>query len=196
MDQAREDVAARRIGAEQEMFLIDSAGRPVPLALPILEKLGGASPQFTLELAQFTLETNLMPRPLGGDCFSEMEKELRANLEQVLEAARSFGANILLTGILPSLRLEDLSLDSMCPIPRYRALNDAITSPLPTSGLPIRVTAVPIRGTAPNATIAIAVEVETGGLQFVERDGQLANRIYTSYVVTDEDARGLAEFGI
>ncbi len=117
----------RRIGAEQEMFLIDSAGRPVPLALPILEKLGGASAAFTLELAQFNLETNLTPRLLGGLCLSEMETELRANLEKVLDAARSFGANILLTGILPSLGLEDLSLDNMCPIPRYRALNDAIT---------------------------------------------------------------------
>jgi CBS domain-containing protein/gamma-glutamyl:cysteine ligase YbdK (ATP-grasp superfamily) len=117
----------RRIGAEQEMFLIDSAGRPVPLALQILDKLGGPSAAFTLELAQFNLETNLAPRLLGGTCLSEMEEELRTNLERALEAARSFGANILITGILPSLRLEDLSLDSMCPIPRYRALNDAIT---------------------------------------------------------------------
>ncbi|MEZ5962630.1 MAG: glutamate-cysteine ligase family protein [Planctomycetota bacterium] len=121
------ETGVRRIGAEQEMFLIDAAGRPVPLALPILEKLGGPSAAFTLELAQFTFETNLSPRVLGGDCFGQMESELRVNLEKVLEAARSFGAHILLTGILPSLRLEDLSLDSMCPIPRYRALNDAIT---------------------------------------------------------------------
>lgn len=127
LEQDMFEIGVQRIGAEQEMFLIDQAGRPVPLALPILDKLGGPSGQFTLELAQFNLETNLAPRVLAGTCFSAMEEELRANLERALEAARSFGANILLTGILPSLRLEDLALDNMCPIPRYRALNDAIT---------------------------------------------------------------------
>ncbi len=121
------ETGVRRIGAEQEMFLIDNAGRPVPYALQVLERLGGPSSAFTLELAQFNLETNLEPRLYGGKCFSDMEKELRANLERALTAAREMGAHILLSGILPSLRIEDLGLENMCPIPRYRTLNDAIT---------------------------------------------------------------------
>src|SRR5690606_26195160 len=69
LEQDMFEIGVQRIGAEQEMFLIDQAGRPVPLALPILDKLGGPSGQFTLELAQFNLETNLAPRVLAGTCF-------------------------------------------------------------------------------------------------------------------------------
>ena len=33
---------------------------------------------------------------------------------------------MLLTGILPTLQTSDLSLDNMTPVPRYRALNEAL----------------------------------------------------------------------
>jgi CBS domain-containing protein/gamma-glutamyl:cysteine ligase YbdK (ATP-grasp superfamily) len=115
----------RRIGAEQEMFLIDPTGRPVPAALQILDKLG-KHPQFVTELAQFNLEANLSPRAFSGDCLSQMEAELRQLLDLALEAAQSCGARILLTGILPSLRIEDLTLDNMTPSGRYRTLSAAI----------------------------------------------------------------------
>src|SRR5690606_30946895 len=42
------ETGVRRIGAEQEMFLIDDAGRPKRMALPVLERL--ADPAFTTEL--------------------------------------------------------------------------------------------------------------------------------------------------
>lgn len=115
----------RRIGAEQEMFLIDRAGRAAPLAVELLDRL--QSPHFTTELARFNLEANLTPRRYGGDCLRRLHEELDARVAEADAAAATLGAQVLLTGILPTLRQEDLGLDNMTPNPRYFALNHAIT---------------------------------------------------------------------
>ena len=115
----------RRIGAEQEMFLVDQNCRPAPLAVEVLDLL--RHPQFTSELARFNLEANLSPYTFGDDCLSAMEAELRGLLDRARTAAESAGAGLLLTGILPTLRQRDLGLDNMMPNPRYLALNHAMT---------------------------------------------------------------------
>jgi hypothetical protein len=46
----------RRIGAEQEMFLVDPAMRPASLALEVIEK--AADPRLTTEIGRFNLEAN------------------------------------------------------------------------------------------------------------------------------------------
>jgi VWFA-related protein len=68
-------------------------------------------------------------------------------------------------------------------------VREAIASPLPMSGLPLRVSAVPLIGTGRNATIAVAAEVETTLVRFDEQNGQLTGRIYVSYALTDDDGR-------
>ena len=65
----------RRIGAEQEMFLVNEGWRPAPVALELLERLGKP---FTTELALYNLEANLSPQLLYGTCFSDLESELSA----------------------------------------------------------------------------------------------------------------------
>ncbi len=119
------ETGARRIGAEQEVFLVDGSGRPAPEALRVLERLG--DPHYTTEVALFNLEMNLDPLPLAGDCFSRMERQLDGLLLRAREAARGLGCDIVLTGILPTVRKSDLGIENMTPIPRYRALNDAMT---------------------------------------------------------------------
>ena len=64
----------RRIGAEQEMFLVDPAGRPAPVAIDVLERVADA--RCTTELARFNLEANLTPRAARGDALRRMEAEL------------------------------------------------------------------------------------------------------------------------
>lgn len=113
-----------RVGVEQEMFLIGEAHRPAPLAMEVLRELD--DPRFTTEIARFNLEANLDPLPLSGDLLSGMEKSLEEVMTLASEAARRVGADVLLTGILPTLQLSDLSLDNMTPLPRYRVLNDAL----------------------------------------------------------------------
>ncbi|MEQ8764139.1 MAG: glutamate-cysteine ligase family protein [Planctomycetota bacterium] len=124
LERDRIETGIRRIGAEQEMFLIDRAYQPAPRATEVLDRL--KDPAVTTELARFNLEVNLEPRVYGGRCLSEMEKELVRRLTQVRQAAESVDARVLLTGILPTLQLSDLSLANMTPNPRYFALNKAI----------------------------------------------------------------------
>ncbi len=110
-----------RIGAEQEMFLVDRSFAPANKALAILERLQSSS--YTTELALFNLEANLSPRVFTGACFAEMQEELDTLVDQARAAAELERTKIVLCGILPTLGKEHLGLDSMTPIPRYLQLN-------------------------------------------------------------------------
>jgi len=114
----------RRIGAEQEMFLIDKAFGPSLTAMQVLDGL--TDPRFTHELGLFNLEANLSPLELGGDCLRRLETETDEVLAIGREAAAGIGADIALVGILPTLSLEHLGLEAMVPKARYFALNDAL----------------------------------------------------------------------
>ncbi len=114
----------RRIGAEQEVFLVDRDWRPAPTALKVIERAN--DPHFTTEVALFNLELNLSPVPWGGKCLSQMEGELLHLLDRARTAAAECGTRVVLTGILPTIRKSDLGLENMTPIPRYFALNRAM----------------------------------------------------------------------
>lgn len=114
----------RRIGAEQEMFLIDQSLHPAPVGGEVLERAGDA--RLTTEIARFNLEANLTPRLLTASCFREMEQELEEVLRHTREAARAFGADVLMAGILPTLETSDLTLQNMTRSPRYAELNRAL----------------------------------------------------------------------
>jgi CBS domain-containing protein/gamma-glutamylcysteine synthetase len=114
----------RRIGAEQEMFLVDQASRPALTAMQILETID--DPRFTHELGLFNLEANLSPLELGGDCLRKMEQETNEVLEIARRHAGEIDTRIALVGILPTLTREHLSLESMVPTARYFALNEAL----------------------------------------------------------------------
>lgn len=113
-----------RIGAEQEMCLIDKFYKPACTAMDILEDF--SPPWLTTELAKFNLEFNLNPQFFSGDAFSKMEAELRGYLAQLEKVAATHDTRILLTGILPSLRKFDLNLDKLTPKERYLALMTAL----------------------------------------------------------------------
>jgi CBS domain-containing protein/gamma-glutamylcysteine synthetase len=118
------DVGVRRIGAEQEMFLVDAGMGPAPIATELLERIG--DPRLTTELARFNLEANLTPLVFGGGCLSELHREIDEVLALTRRAAAQFDAKVVLTGILPTLTQDHLGLDNMTPIPRYHALNAAM----------------------------------------------------------------------
>ena len=115
-----------RIGAEQEMFIVDGSWQPSPRALAILADL--ADGHFTTEVGAFNLELNLDPQVFTGTCLSLLE----AQLDQLLAVARAVagaaGLNVVLAGILPTIRKGDLSMDNMVQNPRYLALNTALMS--------------------------------------------------------------------
>src|SRR6185295_6372268 len=84
----------RRVGAEQEMFLVDRAWHPAPVAMPVLEKL--QEPHFTTELGAFQHELNLDPHRFGGNCFSLMERQLGELLMKLKAVVLSTGHDIVL----------------------------------------------------------------------------------------------------
>ncbi|MFN0109405.1 MAG: glutamate-cysteine ligase family protein [Blastocatellia bacterium] len=111
----------RRIGAEQEMFLVDGAMRPSPVAMELLTR--AAEPRLTTEIGRFNLEANLSPQLFSGSCLSAMEREIAEIVGITRQAAKELGTDILLTGILPTLRQSDLTLNNLTPSPRYEEMN-------------------------------------------------------------------------
>jgi len=112
----------RRIGAEQEMFLVDRAYRPAMTSMQLLEQL--EDPRFTHELGLFNLEANLSPQVLGGACLRRLEEETEEILALAREHAERVDSRVALVGILPTLTREHLTLDAMVPTARYFALNE------------------------------------------------------------------------
>lgn len=119
------ETGVNRIGAEQEMFLVDANLRPASVSTQVLEH--AHDPRLTTEIAKFNLEANLTPLLLHGACFSLMESELNEVLALARVSAQHYGADVLLAGILPTLRKPDLTLENLTPLPRYHQLNDSIT---------------------------------------------------------------------
>ncbi len=114
----------RRIGAEQEMFLVDSGQHPACVADEILERVD--DPRFTNELARFNLEANASVQVFGSGCLRALELELLELYHRAQATAEQIGARVVLTGILPTITQANLGLDSMTPRPRYFELNDAL----------------------------------------------------------------------
>src|SRR5215470_13836824 len=97
-----------RIGAEQEMFLIDRHLRPAPVSLEVLKHANDT--RLTTEIARVNLEANLTPLKLENDCFNQMEQELAELIALARNSAATQNADVLLSGILPTLQKSDLTL--------------------------------------------------------------------------------------
>lgn len=131
-----------RIGAEQEMVLIDNKTyKAATRAMEALDKMKDMEWVET-ELAKFNLETNMFPRELEGDCFSSMDNENSEKLNKIQEVLETMGCSLLLTGILPTLRKFELGLHNLTPKKRYRALMDAIDSQLLGSSYELRIVGI------------------------------------------------------
>ncbi|PQJ33749.1 hypothetical protein BSZ35_03255 [Salinibacter sp. 10B] len=114
----------RRIGAEQELFMVDERGAPAPIIEEVLER--NTDERIVTELTKFNIEFNMDPLQYGGDCFQEMERATGELVEKVRALTQEVGGDIAMTGILPTAHLSDFALDYMTPRPRYYALNDAL----------------------------------------------------------------------
>ncbi len=124
LEDGRVENGVTRIGAELEMFLVDRYMRPAPVSLEVLEQTN--DPRLTTEIARFNLEANLTPLELTGDCFSSLELELRHLIDLARNAAAAHNADVLLSGILPTLQKSDLTLDNLTPVARYHELDRGV----------------------------------------------------------------------
>ena len=119
-----------RIGAEQEMVLVDQKTlKPACINMQALE-LMPEWPWVETELAKFNLEINLEPREFSGSALRDMEDETAGKLSKIEGVVNKLGATIVLTGILPTLRKFDLDMNNLTPKQRYYALMEAINQQL------------------------------------------------------------------
>jgi CBS domain-containing protein len=131
-----------RIGAEQEMCLVNTRTyKPATIAMEALEKMKQYEWVET-ELAKFNLETNLTPRVFEGSCLSELEAENREKLQIISANLNEMGAELILTGILPTLRKYDLEMTNLTPKKRYFALMEAINKQLIGSAYELRLSGI------------------------------------------------------
>lgn len=115
-----------RIGAEQELFLLDRNFHPTPGALRVLERANES--HFTTELGLFNLEMNADPQEFTGRGLSQMQAQLEALWRSLEETCASLDITPVMIGILPTIRKTDLGLENLVPSPRYLALNHALTA--------------------------------------------------------------------
>ncbi|MFC1748844.1 glutamate--cysteine ligase [Pseudomonadota bacterium] len=114
-------------GYELEVCLIDDNGDPAPLNKEFLDLSGKESDLPVVpELAKFNFELNSDPCKLSGDVFKRMHEQLDENWQRCCKHAESLGCSLLMIGMLPTLKEDVLSLDSMSGIERFRALNEQI----------------------------------------------------------------------
>lgn len=115
-----------RMGAEQEMALVHrDTLKPATVAVQVLDELAQYD-WLTSELAAFNLEVNLTPYELTGNCFSRTEGELLNHLDIIRKHLHSLNTDLVLTGILPTLRKNDLVMENLTPKDRYYALMAAL----------------------------------------------------------------------
>ncbi len=115
-----------RIGAEQELCLVNRHGKPAPINLELIAAAG--NPALTTELAKFNLEFNLDPLEFRGDCLRRLENQILELYELVRVHAARLGAEPVMAGILPSIRKFDVAMDNLTPLDRYRALMEALNA--------------------------------------------------------------------
>ncbi|MBK8163896.1 MAG: glutamate--cysteine ligase [Gammaproteobacteria bacterium] len=111
-------------GFELEAWLVDGRFRPAPLNLAFMERFAGEL--VAPELASFNIEFNTAPRSLTGTALRAMEHDLAALWQRASGVAHDLDARLLMIGILPTVRQEDLSMANMTPLKRYRALNEQV----------------------------------------------------------------------
>jgi CBS domain-containing protein len=111
-----------RVGSEQEFCLVNKNWRPSKNASEILKAI--SDPHFTTELARFNLEINLDPVELKGNCFSQVETQLTDLMAKAKAACRKYDTKTVLTGILPTISMNELEFEYMTQNPRYWIIND------------------------------------------------------------------------
>ena len=114
-----------RIGAEQEFCLIDENFRPNPINEQILKKV--KTHGFVAEIAKFNMELNIDPIDLNSTSLRKMEEVLLNKMQIVTNVAKENNANVILTGILPTVRKYDLRFNNITNNQRYFDLCNAIS---------------------------------------------------------------------
>lgn len=118
------ETSPANIGVEQEFCLVDKTFRPSGNSLALLRTINDE--HFTTEVGNYNLEINLDPLTLKGNCFFKIKQQLQDYIDKARKASQKTNTKLLLTGILPTLTLDYMSIKNMTALPRYEILNEAI----------------------------------------------------------------------
>lgn len=146
-------------GFEVECWLVNPEGMPAPINDQFLERL--ESPLVVPELARFNVEINTPPQRLENDALRRMHANLDRLWRRCNEVAHSLDARLIMTGILPTVGEQTLSLDNISDRTRYRVLNEQVLRL--RKGAPIELN---IPGPQPLHTYHSDVMLEAGATSF------------------------------
>ncbi len=124
LSESRFDVERRSLGLEIELNLADERGDPAMVNEKVLALI--ADEDFQTELAQFNIEINIPPQKIEGKVFETLEREVRASLNHADDMSNQAEADVVMIGILPTLRAEHLTVDALSSNPRYALINEQI----------------------------------------------------------------------
>ncbi len=122
-------------GFELEAWLLDHAGSPYPVNEAFLAVLADA--MVVPELSRFNIEVNGTPQVLAPGALLAMEAELGATWRRAQDVAHGMDAQLASIGIPPTLREDDLTLDTMSAMNRYVVLNEQVIRQ--RAGQPLRI---------------------------------------------------------
>ncbi|EFK95541.1 conserved hypothetical protein [sediment metagenome] len=111
-------------GFELEAWLLDHAGYPSPVNATLLERLG--DPLVVPELSRFNIELNGPPEPIRRGALIALESALLRTWQRCQNAAHEMDTVLAMIGILPNIRLSDLTLVNISAMKRYSVLNEQI----------------------------------------------------------------------
>jgi gamma-glutamyl:cysteine ligase YbdK (ATP-grasp superfamily) len=124
LNQSRFDFEHPLTGLEIELNLIDTGQNPAMRNAEVLNAI--ANDAFQTELGQFNIEINVEPRTLVGRAAEDLERELRASLNDAEARSSAIGTHIVMIGMLPTLTPAHLTGDSLSANPRYALINEQI----------------------------------------------------------------------
>ena len=113
-----------KFGFEMELWMLDQQLRVSP---SIEEFLGNADDaQMVSELAAFNLELNGEPTPAGPRAARHLHQRAEDSWQRAVRRGAELDMRVVMIGILPTLRQQDVCFANMSPMQRYRALNQQV----------------------------------------------------------------------
>lgn len=126
IDSGMIESGVKRIGAEQELYIVDNSLRPKAVVDEVLRRLD--DPHFTVEIAKFNIEINLDPLPFDGGCLSGLERNTENLISKLNGVLRGMDLESIMAGILPTIKKSDLEAKNLTAGDRYIELCENLNS--------------------------------------------------------------------
>jgi len=111
-------------GFELEAWIVDKQARPLPINEQLIQALN--SDLVVPELSQFNIELNGTPQLLQDNALHKLQTELEQTWQLCCDSAQKLDSQLIMTGILPTVKDKDLCPKNMSRLLRYQALNDKV----------------------------------------------------------------------